>query len=321
MTWGGRPPDRRDAVLLVERTGLPYNRWQLLLTRGWRALLAGDLSTGERLNDEALAIASDIGAPEGLGAWGAVLFHIPFLQGRTEELIEPLPQTAAENTAIDVLRVALASAYCLLGRLDEAAPLFERDAATAFTEIPRDNTWITSMGPCPGECRCTPGIGGKLPTLYDLMLPYGEMVAFNMWDVPEGALARSLGRLAHFLGHSDMAEAHFWHGVVDQSSGSPRPLTGLHARSLTLPIFSGTSGRPMRRQALVNQKLGDSQDLRLCRPREPRVDVLGVVTRQSKGAGEDGGRPANWQSGSIRVSKCPTLEVPIPVGWVAPITG
>ena len=123
---GGRPGevDRRidEMGSLVERTGLPYCRWQLLLTRGWRALLAGDLSTGERLNDEALAVASDIGAPEALGAWGAVLFHVHFLQGRTEELIEAFAQTAAENPAIDLLRVALASAYCSLGRLDEAAP-------------------------------------------------------------------------------------------------------------------------------------------------------------------------------------------------------
>jgi hypothetical protein len=139
--------DRRIEEMgsLVERTGLPFCRWQLLLTRTWRAILAGDLATGERLNDEALAVGSDIGAPEALGAWGTVLFHTRYLQGRTEELIEPFAQTAAENPAIDVLRVALASAYCSVGRLDEAAPLFEHDAATSFTEIPRDITWTTAM--------------------------------------------------------------------------------------------------------------------------------------------------------------------------------
>ena len=70
--------DRRIEEMgsLVERTGLPFCRWQLLLTRTWRAILAGDLATGERLNDEALAVGSDIGAPEALGASGAVLFDL-----------------------------------------------------------------------------------------------------------------------------------------------------------------------------------------------------------------------------------------------------
>jgi hypothetical protein len=61
--------DRRieETGSLVERTGLPYCRWQLLLTRTFRAILAGDLASGERLNDEAFAVGSDIGTPEALG--------------------------------------------------------------------------------------------------------------------------------------------------------------------------------------------------------------------------------------------------------------
>ena len=201
--------DRRidEMQSLVERTGLPYSRWQLLLTRGWRALLAGDLSTGERLNDEALTIASDIGAPEALGAYGAVLFHIHFLKGRTEELIEPFAQTAAENPAIDMLRVALASSYCSLGRLEEAAPLFEHDSATAFAEIPRDITWTTAMLHATESAVALRHREGAV-VLYDLLAPYDNMVVFN-GGTCEGALARSLGRLAHFLDRPDEAEAHF----------------------------------------------------------------------------------------------------------------
>ena len=192
---------------LVEHTGLPYCRWQLLMTRAWRALLAGDLSTGERLNDEALTVASDIGVPEAIGAYGAVLFHSLLLQGRTDELIEPFAQTASENPAIVLLRVILASAYCALERLDEAAVLFEHDAATAFTEFPRDVTWTTAMVYAQ-EIATALKHREAASTLYELLTPYGAMTIFN-YGVCSGALARSLGRLGHLLGRLDAAEAHF----------------------------------------------------------------------------------------------------------------
>jgi tetratricopeptide (TPR) repeat protein len=201
--------DRRIEEMgpLVDRTGLPIHAWTLLMTRIWRAILAGDVATGERLNDEALALGSDIGVPEAFGTWGGVLFVIRLTQGRIEELIEAFAQTAAENPATDVLRVALASAYSLVGRLDEAAPLFEQDVSSGFTEIPRDVTWTTAMV-LVQESAVALGHRKAASNLYDLLAPYGDMVAFNSTTC-DGALARSLGRLAHLLGRSDAAEAHF----------------------------------------------------------------------------------------------------------------
>ena len=214
--------DRRieEMGALVERTGLPYCRWQLLITRAWRALVAGDLTAGGRFNDEALAVGSDLGAPESLGAWGGVLFHIHILEGRTGELIEAFAQTAAENPGIDVLRVALASSYCSLGRLEEAAPLFEHDEATDFADIPRDITWTSAITHA-AESAVALHHEGAAAVLYDLLAPYGDMVAFNAGSC-EGALARSLGRLAHLLGRPDPAEAHFRTALsVNRRLGAP----------------------------------------------------------------------------------------------------
>ena len=201
--------DRRigDLGALVERTGLPECRWELLLTRTWRAILAGDLSTGELLNDETFVVASDLERPEAVASYGGVLFEIRILQGRISELIETLTRAAAENPALDVLRVALASAYCSLGRMEEAKPLFERDAATAFTKIPRDPTWTTSMDLF-AECAVALRDREAAATLYHLILPYEKMVVF-LYGTIWGSFARSLGRLAHFLGHRDAAHAHF----------------------------------------------------------------------------------------------------------------
>jgi tetratricopeptide (TPR) repeat protein len=201
--------DRRIEEIgpLVERTALPYYRWQLLLIRTWRAILTGDLATGERLNDEALAVGSDIGAPEALGVWGAVLFDLRVQQGRVEELIDAFAQTAAENPAIPVLRVALAAGYCLTGRANEATALVEQDVSTGFTEMPRDLTWTTAMV-WAQESAVALRHHEAAEILYDLLDPFGEIVVFNNGTC-YGSVARNLGRLAHFLENLDAAQSHF----------------------------------------------------------------------------------------------------------------
>jgi tetratricopeptide (TPR) repeat protein len=201
--------DRRieEMGALVERTGLPFCQWELLLTRTWRAILAGDLATGERLNDEALAVGSDIGVPEALGAWGGVLYEVRLHQGRIEELIDAFAQTVAENPAIPLFRVVLASGYCLVGRTDEAAPLFKQDVSMGFKEIPREVTWTTAMAMAQDSAVALRHLEAAA-ILYDLLDPFGDNVGFNL-GVCFGSLARSLGCLAHLLEQPDAAQAHF----------------------------------------------------------------------------------------------------------------
>jgi tetratricopeptide (TPR) repeat protein len=201
--------DRRIEEMgsLVERTGLPYCRWQLLLTRTFRAILAGDLASGERLNDEAFAVASDIGTPEALGVWGGMLFDLRVLQGRIEEMIDPIALAAAESPAIPLLRVALTAGYCLVGRTDEAALLFEQDVSTGFTEIPRDLTWSSAIV-WAQQSAVALRHQGAAAILYDFLEPFGHMVGF-IYANCNGSLARSLGCLAHLLEQPDAAQAHF----------------------------------------------------------------------------------------------------------------
>jgi hypothetical protein len=192
---------------LVERTGLPFCRWQLLLTQSWRATLNGELDEAERLIDEGFAVATDIGMGEAQGAYGGVLFEIRMEQGRIDELIEPFAQAAAENPALGVLRSAVAFAYCSLGRVNEALPLFSLDASTKFVENSRDVSWTSRVALEQG-CAVALKDRDAAATLYDLILPFADIVVFNTGTC-QGALARSLGRLAHLLGRVGEAEEHF----------------------------------------------------------------------------------------------------------------
>jgi hypothetical protein len=74
-------------------------------------------------------------------------------------------------------------------------------------EVPRDLTWTTAMI-FAGESAFALRHREAATTLYDLLAPYGDMVAFNS-GISQGALARRLGRMAHLLGRPNADEGHF----------------------------------------------------------------------------------------------------------------
>ena len=179
---------------LAQRTGLLHCQWELLMTRAGRALLAGDLARAEALNDEALATASRIGAPEALGAYGGVLFAIRRQQGRQGELVDLVATAAAENPAIPVLKTVLGWAYCSLGRLDDARALFADGVCAAFADVPRDLTWTSTIALWQ-ECAVALDDVPAMEALYGVLEPHSGLVAFDVRDHQRcvGSVARLPG--------------------------------------------------------------------------------------------------------------------------------
>ena len=169
--------------------------------------MSGDLAAAEASNDAALEIGARIDAPEAMAAYGSVLFVIRNQQGRLDEIADLFTQAAADNPALSVLRAAVVAMNCALGRLDEARVLFELDAANGFVDFSRDQVWTTAMALC-ADNAVDLVHRQAAQVLYDEMRPFLDLVAFNHGTV-EGALSRSMGRLAHLLGHHDDAESLF----------------------------------------------------------------------------------------------------------------
>ena len=120
-----------------------------------------------------------------------MLFDLRVLQGRIEEMIDPIALAAAESPAIPLLRVALTAGYCLVGRTDEAASLFEQDLSTSFTGFPRDITWTSTMV-WAEESAVALRHREAAAILYDLLDPFSHIVGF-IYANCNGSLARSLG--------------------------------------------------------------------------------------------------------------------------------
>ncbi len=169
--------------------------------------MSGDLVAAEASNEATLEIGARIDAPGALAAYGAVLFEIRHHQGRLDEIADLFTQAAADNPAIAALRAAVVSMYCALGRLDEARVLFEPDVANGFVDFPRDIVWTTAITLC-ADNGVDLGHRQAAQVLYDRLRPFRDLVAFNNGTV-EGAISRSMGRLAHLLGRHEDAETLF----------------------------------------------------------------------------------------------------------------
>jgi tetratricopeptide (TPR) repeat protein len=169
--------------------------------------LSGDLVAAEASNEATLEIGARIDAPGALAAYGSVLFVIRNQQGRLDEIADLLTQAAVDNPALPVLRAAVVAINCALGRLDEARVLFEPEVANGFVDFPRDVVWTTAMTLC-ADNGVDLGHRQAAQVLYDRLSPFRDLVSFNN-GTAEGAISRSMGRLAHLLGRHEDAESLF----------------------------------------------------------------------------------------------------------------
>ena len=203
--------DSLDAALIeletiADRTGLPYQQFVVLMFRGWRHLLAGRTDAAVADANALLDVGTRIGLSHAAATYGAMLLQQEFQGGRLAGLVDIAAQGMAENPTIPAWRTAVMTAYCELGRNDEAADLFDVGLATGFSDLPFDIAWPqaeTQYADCAADVRRT----DAAPRLYQQLLPYADRYAF-LSCTDSGALARPLGRLATLLGRYDDAERH-----------------------------------------------------------------------------------------------------------------
>ena len=191
---------------IAERTGLPFQWWQLLILRSWRHLLAGRAGESEADANAALEIGTRSGFPVAFSVYGAHLMQLCEQQGRLAEFVEVAEQGVAENPAIPTWRMVLMNIYCKLGRHDDCAALFDIGQAAGFTDVPFNAIWPIALGQY-AECAADLGRRDAAPLLYEMLLPYASRFAF-VGPADGGAVARYVGRLATLLGRYDDAETH-----------------------------------------------------------------------------------------------------------------
>ncbi len=201
--------DQRIAELttLAHSTALPLHLWQLHMAMSFRILLSGDCVLAEAEADIARDVGTAGGHAEAMLAYGAQLLEIRRHQGRLGEIVDFLAAVERDDAAAIGFRQLVGAIYAEVGRLDDARAFLEVDLATGFTDIARDQAWLTIVGCCATTATALQS-AEACGFLYDLLLPYEDRVA-AVYTTTSGSLARHLGGLAAMLGRDVEAEAHF----------------------------------------------------------------------------------------------------------------
>ena len=195
------------ARALADELGQPVLRWVGAYHSACVASLRCDLEAVERLADEALGAATEAGMPDGVMIWGAQVFLVRQHQGRAEEIIEVLEQTAAANPGLPALSAGVGALSGWLGRTAEARDRVVAAAADGFASVGWDQTRLTTLA-LHAEAAAFGEAREAAAPLYELLAPFGGQIAANGAS-GYGHVGTYLGLLAATLGRHERADEHF----------------------------------------------------------------------------------------------------------------
>ena len=255
---------------MVESLRTPMYRWFPAMWRATRALIEGRTSDGERLATEAYAI----GEP----AWGGgaatqlslQLFTLKLIQGRVDEIVDAMSAMAERNPDVSGYRCALAQAYALLDRTEEARKVYGPLAADDFAAVPRDWNWIVSTALLAEACRKLEDERGAR-TLYAALRPRADACVVSGWAAGfAGVTHRFLGLLADTAGEWDAAERHFEEALRRHEAMGARPLVvWTEVEYATMLLRRGSAADRRRAEVLSDAAIAEAAELGMGAVRRP----------------------------------------------------
>jgi class 3 adenylate cyclase len=246
---------------LAEESRSPYFLYFIPLHGCMSALLEGRWQDAERLAQEAMASGQGPHGSLALGWFGVQMFPLRREQGRIAEMEGALKGYIAQFPAAWVWRVALASAYCDLGRAEEARALYDELVAADPGSLPRDSSWLPGIVML-AEVSWNLNDAAGAARLYDLLLPYaGRNVVVGVSANCYGDTSRFLGQLAAVLERWDDAVAHFEHALEMNVRISPPRHAWTQHQYADMLLRRGEPGDREKTLSLVTQALDTAQRL------------------------------------------------------------
>ncbi len=229
----------------ARRLRQPLFTWQSAVWSAMKALLAGHLSTAERLAAEALAAGI---RPEGITApqyYAIQMLAIRREQARMAELETATRDLVASNPNRPAWRAGLATLLCETGRLEEARSELDALAAHGFEDVPDDGDWMIAMTLI-ADVATELGDSKRASLLHGLLLPYRKgSVVVGIAAVCLGSTARYLGRLALVMGDRGTALGHL-EMALRSNAGLRAPVQLAHTQlDYATALGPGTKAREL----------------------------------------------------------------------------
>ncbi len=200
-------------------------QWSHTFHLALRAVVDGDLEKAEELATKALDLGLETGQEDALIIYGAQLINIRMRQGRMAELVPLLEDAVASRPRLHVYRAVLAVGYAEADDEPRCRQLLDAEYAAGFA-VPEDTNCLTTYAYWAdsairtGHTEAADVLLGRITLFADHLPTTGVSTS--------PVMAHSIGRIQHFLGRLDAADAAYGQALQ------------LHER-LQCPIFVSTT--------------------------------------------------------------------------------
>jgi DNA-binding SARP family transcriptional activator len=200
--------DLKAMTTLATTLRQPSQAWLVGAYQTVLALLEGRFEEAERLIEESHSLGERAQRWSADVTHGLQLYLLRREQGRCGEIEQLVRRLAAEHVSYPICRCVLANTLVELGLRAEARSELEALAADRYGGIPFDEEWLVSLCLL-AETTIRLGEREHAATLYELLLPYADKVAYSMPEIPLGSVSRFLGILASACPNNGEAAGHF----------------------------------------------------------------------------------------------------------------
>jgi class 3 adenylate cyclase len=216
--------EEQTSMRLAEEQRLPVLLWGAVLRRARRAILDGRFEECERLANEAMAAGRRAQSQFAAQMFHSQIFALHLAQGSIgqtdlETLVALTDQLGAAEPTLRIMR---ASSYCEMGREKEARTELDIAAADDFSDLGHNILWIGHVALLSLICSFLRD-DRRASTLYEMLLPHGQLnVALGIVGAM-GSASRYLGLLASTMSRWADAVRHFEDALEMNTRMGARP--------------------------------------------------------------------------------------------------
>jgi class 3 adenylate cyclase len=207
-TEQGRLAEAQEAMArmlqLAEEVAQPTLSWISHEHAAALELLRGNLAAAERLATAAFQIGQAAGEDDAVLYYGAQISVIRTYAGHAADMVDMVEQSVAAYPRIPAWRAGLASLYCWVDRLDDAAAILRDAARDRFDHIPWDPTHTCTLA-LYADAASQTGLRETAALLHELFQPWADQVACTDAN-GYGHVKLWMGLLSAAVGRHDQAD-------------------------------------------------------------------------------------------------------------------
>jgi len=249
---------------LATELNQPALRWVAVTHRAGREVQAGRIREGERLANEAAELGRIAGQLDASTIFAYQRYIIGFERGRLGDVVDEIARLRARVPGLaPVFTSALAVAWAELDESANAAAAFDELAASGFTDMRMDSTWLIGITNAATACAYL-GDTAQASLLSDVLEPYPDQMPVGSLGMTGGSVSHHLGLLATTLDRYDEADARFRAAAETHSRiGAPTWLARTELEWARLLLRRDGPGDRDRARQLLGRALDTAHQLDL----------------------------------------------------------